>query len=474
MDTLAAKDQENFVHGLQTQAASKPLNAGLKTARTPAIKAPKTPFKIPLNDENAFAKGGKSLLQTKGKADAKLDRNAFVTPAGASRPWPFRLPGHTLTQPAGPRTRAPLGMKTTNAKATAFQTPAPLSASAKTQKASPRLRRPKVKVQPDALTVDQDDVPDVEYMPPKETPLPDDYDYLPRDWNIPKLESGGVWEAYHNPLEDDGRTRLERRFEESLARDKKKRDANFERTFDEHMEKEEAELARHFGVELPKKFAPKSAPQVALKTTADRKKPTGPSTLKARSAVAALSEPRERAYVAPTTATKSRLPTKTVTSRKPTVVPSATHRAAAAAASKSTIGYAQGRENALNKTHARKPLSNVIKPAPFSVAANRASAPSSSFPHHRNVSTSSVGSKARGAISRSSSMSTNATLVAQPQEEVTSRTAQDIERELELMLLRDNEEDEEIWANSFNNQLGGCDAFDDSLDDFQLQLPEGL
>ena len=397
-----------------------------------------------------------------------------------SSPQPVRLhhqrasrADRTLTQPAGPRTRAPLGMKTTNAKATAFQTPAPVSASAKTQKASPRLRRPKLKVQPDAHKPDEDDVPDVEYMPPKEIPLLDDYDYLPRDWHVPKLESGGVWEAYHNPLEDDGRTRLERRFEESLARDKKKRDDIFERTFDEQMEREEADLARHFGVELPKKTVPQASPQVVLDTTAHRKKPTGLSTLKARSAVAALSEPRERACAAPTAATKSRLPSRTVTSRKPTAVPSATRRAAVAAASKSTIGYAQGRENASNKTHARKPLSNVTKPAPYSIATNRTSAPPSTFPHHRNVSASSVGGKMRGPFSRSSSTSTNATLVAQPQEE-TFRTAQDIERELELMLLRDDDEDDEIWANSFNNQLSGGIGSDDDLENFQLQVPEEL
>lgn len=98
MDVLAAKDQENFVHGLQTAAASKPLNAGLKgfAARTPATKAPKTPFKIPLNDENAPANAGKSALHlkakgndkafVKGNKEANLDSNAFVTPAGTLEP----------------------------------------------------------------------------------------------------------------------------------------------------------------------------------------------------------------------------------------------------------------------------------------------------------------------------------------------------------------------------------------------------
>ncbi|KAJ4344421.1 uncharacterized protein N0V89_012163 [Didymosphaeria variabile] len=457
MNVLAAKDQENFVHGLQTAAASKPLNAGLKgfAAKTPAKK-------VPLNDENAVAKGGKSVLQTKGrgnenlfvtgKKDGKLDSNAFVTPAG-------------------PRTRAPLGMKTTNAKAKAFQTPVPLSASAKTQKASPRLRRPKVKVQPDVQHAGENDVPEVEYMPPKEVPLLDDMgDYLPRDWKIPKLENGGVEEAYRNPLEDDGRTKLQREFEEKLERDIRKRDEEFDRVLDQQMEQDQLDVARHFGVALPQKVAPKST-LIAAEPT--RTKATGPSTLKAKSAAAALSEPRRPAYAAQTAATKSRLPSKPVAGKKSINNPSATRHEAATAASKSTIGYAQGRENAASKLQPRKPLSNVTKPAPFSVVANRA--PSASSMHKYNASTSSVVSKPRGPFSRSSSTSTNATLVAPPQAAPTYRTAEDIERELELMLLRDDDNDgEEAWANSFSSVLGGRDPFDEDVEDFQFQLPEGL
>lgn len=92
MATLAANDQENAVRHLQAAAAGKSLNAGLKgfNAKTPGNKAPKTPFKIPLNDENAVTKGGKSILHTKGKGaelvtggkGGKVDDNAFVTPAG--------------------------------------------------------------------------------------------------------------------------------------------------------------------------------------------------------------------------------------------------------------------------------------------------------------------------------------------------------------------------------------------------------
>jgi hypothetical protein len=361
-------------------------------------------------------------------------------------------------------------MKTTNAKARAFQTPAPLSASAKTQKASPRLRRPKVKVQPDVQHVDEHDVPEVEYMPPKEVPLPDDMDdYLPRDWNIPRLENGGVDAVYHNPLEDDGRTKLQRQFEETLERDTRKRDEKFDRILDQQMEKDRVDVARHFGVALPSKGMPKPTLTAAAHP---RQRPTGPSTLKAKSAAAALSEPRRLPYAAPTAATKSRPPNEQVTSKKSMTNASASRHAAAAAASKSTIGYAQGRENVVSRPQPRKPLSNVTNPAPFSITANRA--PTASSKHSRNAGPSSVTGKSRGPFSRSSSTSTNATLVAPPQDAPTYRTAEEIERDLELMLLRhDDEEDEEAWANSFSSLLGGGDPFDEDVDDFQFQVPGG-
>ncbi|KAF2441344.1 hypothetical protein P171DRAFT_435006 [Karstenula rhodostoma CBS 690.94] len=360
-------------------------------------------------------------------------------------------------------------MKTTNAKARAFQTPAPLSASAKTQKASPRLRRPKVKVQPDIQHAEEHDVPEVEYMPPKEFPLPDDMeDYLPRDWKIPKFENGGVDDVYHNPLEDDGRTKLQRQFEETLKRDIRKRDEEFDRVLDQQMERDHVDAARHFGVALPKKVVPKPTLSAAEPL---RQRPTGPSTLKAKSAAAALSESRRPTYAAPAATIKSRLPSRQVADNKSITNSSAARHAAAAAASKSTIGYAQGRENAASRVQPRKPLSNVIKPAPFSITAKRTTTLPST--HNRNASTSSVNSKSRRAFSRSSSTSTNATLVAPPRDAPTYRTAEEIERELELMLLRDDDnDDEEAWANSFNSLLGGGDPFDEDVNDFQFQLPE--
>ena len=94
---LAARDQENLAHGHQQAAASKPLNQGARplVPKTPGNKAPKTPFKIPLNDENgpgAFG-GGKNGLGANGKGNENFttigkkggvgDKDAFKTPMGA-------------------------------------------------------------------------------------------------------------------------------------------------------------------------------------------------------------------------------------------------------------------------------------------------------------------------------------------------------------------------------------------------------
>jgi hypothetical protein len=85
---LAAKDQENLVHGHQTLAASKPLNQGSRAAppKTPGNQYPKTPIRIPIRDENAptgFGKGkGNENIATGGKPGNGFDKNAFVTPMG--------------------------------------------------------------------------------------------------------------------------------------------------------------------------------------------------------------------------------------------------------------------------------------------------------------------------------------------------------------------------------------------------------
>ena len=91
---LAARDQENLVHGHQAAAASKPLNQGTRqlAPKTPGNKAPKAPLKLPLNDENGEFGGGKGGYKNNDKGNENImtgnkkgglgDKNAFVTPMG--------------------------------------------------------------------------------------------------------------------------------------------------------------------------------------------------------------------------------------------------------------------------------------------------------------------------------------------------------------------------------------------------------
>ena len=73
---LAARDQENLVHGHLAAAACKPLNQGTRQLppKTPG-KVPKTPFKLPLNDENA---GGLGPGKGGGKAFGKGNENIMT------------------------------------------------------------------------------------------------------------------------------------------------------------------------------------------------------------------------------------------------------------------------------------------------------------------------------------------------------------------------------------------------------------
>lgn len=165
---LAARDQENLVHGHQAAAAAKPLNQGTRqlAPRTPGNKVPKTPFKVSLNDENengGFG-GGKPGLKINGKDNENfmtvkkgglMDKNAFATPMG-------------------PRIRAPLGMKTTNAKTKIFQTSAPPAEDSKTTQRSVSARKAKPRVSHAEMTKlevlgDKDELEEreVEYMPPR-------------------------------------------------------------------------------------------------------------------------------------------------------------------------------------------------------------------------------------------------------------------------------------------------------------------
>lgn len=204
-------DQENLTTNHQTTAANKPLNQTIKALQ------PKTPgnnLRTPFpgrNDENTFVNIG------------KLTKNTFATPGPAPRT----------------ENRAPLGVKTTNVKARAFQTPAPgpkvKGPELTGKKASATRRTIKKKIYVDTeqpiqseIQEPEQDEPDFGYAPPPIVPLPDppmDFDH-DRTYAAlrPENINRGVAEIYfRSPKDENGFSlslkRIEQRDRESLQRD---------------------------------------------------------------------------------------------------------------------------------------------------------------------------------------------------------------------------------------------------------------
>jgi len=395
-------------------------------------------------------------------------------------------------------------MKTTNAKTTAFQTPAPLSGSvSKTQKLSPRLRRPKVKIhQPEAVQDEQEER-EIEYMPPKEIPLPDNLDEdMPEiDWDFPQFKgknfTRGALSTYMNPVGDDGLTKGQREEMESLAKQKKEADKEMERIFAEINAKEEAELCKRFGIsELPSKSL--SKPDSKAPATKLKPQRSGPSTIASRSAAAALSPPAKPSYLAPTRSTNSKLPSSRtlfsartpVSTTKPIPNPSAARHAAASTASKSTIGY--GHRRAVSSALPRKPLSNVTNPIiprptlatrkPTLSSTSRTHSRPSSRPSSRDAPASAIHPRTRAPFSRTSSAATDKTLVASTADQVSESEIgypeeEALEQELRLLALRTEAEDDaemDAWMNGFMGEPANIGLVDEELEDFQFKVPEEL
>ena len=221
----------------------------------------------------------------------------------------------------GPRNRAPLGIKTTNAKA--LQTPAAPATQDKVSSSkptSPRLRRSKIKIH-EAISTEAENVlldpedREIEYMPPREVPLPDyPEDIWPHDRTYPQLEgenlTRGWWSEYapkNRGHGDEGET------------------SDFE------------ELCKKAGFRANKN---------AIQSTSSNPAPTNPNLTATKAVTALASKPlKPSGFAAPTAATKSRHTAigSSAGSKKPAQVLGNQRFAAAKAASNSTIGYSKGR-----------------------------------------------------------------------------------------------------------------------------------
>ena len=243
----------------------------------------------------------------------------------------------------GPKTRAPLGLKTTNAKTKAFQTPAPPLGTIKANRPSTGRKSKLIiaqseSVESDVLSVEaEEDVPDIEYMPPNPIPLPDPPEDIEYDDTYPQFKGDNLYrgwtELHREEVGEDGLTDSQRSEEEKG----KNLDKRFEdMCFEEMAKGEDADLGT-----LHDRFR---------KMMASDKQPrsANPSTIKARGAAAALSRPKTSNLSKPTAASAAKAKTPTslaVPKNKPlqASIHGAARHAAAVTSSNTSMGYAKGR-----------------------------------------------------------------------------------------------------------------------------------
>ncbi|RMX98933.1 hypothetical protein D0867_12275, partial [Hortaea werneckii] len=289
-----------------------------------------------------------------------------------------------------PRSRAPLGAKTTNAKALQTPAPGPNQEKPSAKPTSPRLRRGKVKIhtaETDPLE-SQDGVPDIEYMPPRGEPLPDYPDDIwPHDTTYPQFQGDNLTKGWWS----ETKPRSNREPEDFLF-------GEFDKKYDELEQKEKAQKAaatasthaKKQSAPLSSRALPRSNPPIKNSASTIKK---APSTLTSKTAASALSsqqqpKPTSRAvpsFAAPTAAAKARAPSGILPSRnKPlfsnpypnvrgnagktgkattTTAPAPSSHTAARVASNSTLGYSRGRQVSANRH--KTPLEDLYQGPPL-------------------------------------------------------------------------------------------------------------
>ena len=331
--TLAFRDQENLTHTHQTKAAGKPLNQNTCTLHPKTPGNLKTPFRHAKNDENlpvTFC--GKEGIGKDGTS--ALDKSAFVTPLAL-------------------RHRAPLGPKTTNAKAQPLQT----STVALTNKpartvfkhsGARRSAKSKITIAPtepvdaDVLSKkpEQEEGPDFGYAPPPPVELPDPPIEFEEDPELTAdiLAGHGVPYPYDSPKDENGFSiRLKKEEEEWMKVDKERVEKSLEGL---------DSVFPSFG-ELNKQVDD----MIAAGPQKERLPLLRVDSIKARSAIAALSEPARL----PMSAMR---PTQASEQKKKCVLPASKSKASVgvgptlavpnrlnhAAVSKNTIGFPKAKK----------------------------------------------------------------------------------------------------------------------------------
>ena len=385
---LAQRDQENLTYGHQTTAAAKPLNQGTRALapKTPGNKPTKTPLRVPLRDENNIDAGktglkksnGNENLLTEGKKSI-VEKNAFVTPLA-------------------PKSRAPLGQKTTNAKAKPFQTPGLLQVDQNAGKSvckSVSARKPKPRVshtEPakiDLLEPKDEEEPEIEYMPPRPKDLPDYPDDIDPNINFSMLKNGGLrrdfFDYLYNHKGFDGLSANERDELRSKRADERYEAENqayadyildddagiclhepdcptreckdapeVRRKAKEKYDQKLAEIDTHFKSLPPIGLEGPAKPAKAKKQVDITKGPTADASKRAASTLS-MSKPRIAPTAKSSTASKQQPSALVSRPKKPTqpTNPSSMRHTAAVAASNTTMGYSKGRAASASLRQAR-------------------------------------------------------------------------------------------------------------------------
>ena len=354
----AHRDQENLVHAHQVPAKQQPKTPGPRYPKTPMGRFARNDENVPTGFTGKNALAGTINNATEGKLLTKpaAQKQTLVTPLGKTHG--LLIYYEIFTANPGNHSRAPLGNKTTNAKARPNQSVIgkqkvkPIEAShIKTGTQRPKLRQaekatPKFEIQPDNRDANTDEEP--EYAPPAPTPLPYQSDVLPEGgltFRGLKKEYllKGYYENFYNPIDDDGVSRLDKAFdyEMKLALDKavEQNDREFE--------------ALDWGVpdvpdsraKFPTTTAPRNpgsraeAHRDKVPVSNDRKL----QTISSRRAASALATHSSRSG--------SALSSRVTASKRPSAQPRMTKSSAiepsgtttGEAASRTTIGYSKGR-----------------------------------------------------------------------------------------------------------------------------------
>ncbi|WYZ38926.1 hypothetical protein EsH8_III_000840 [Colletotrichum jinshuiense] len=339
---LALRD-ENAVNA--AQATRLAPGKGQMAPKTPGARYPKTPLRIPLNDENAPG-AGKSALAPKSNANGNIQVTAKK---------------QSLVTPSETRARAPLGNKTTNAKTRTNQnlggkdvekTQTKPTTTKKLKQRSPSVGPLKLEVRNDQASPAEE--PDVEYAPPPAKDLPYESDVFPNgvltfEGLKPENLLKGYYNHFYNPMGEDGVRLQDRHHQEKLQKALKESDERILRDI-QQMDWSVSDVPETAAFSQRKAVAPVPNPTAGKRTVGGALK--YPPTIASRKAATALSMStgstmrQKRVAEQKPTARKpitSLLP-RTRLARAPVTSKSTPAESAMGeAASRNTLGYTKGR-----------------------------------------------------------------------------------------------------------------------------------